>query len=373
MSDNVFNVVAFVLDSSSQQVLDKLNSDLPSQELKVNKGNIEAAQQWCMKHGAPDLLIVDAGDCLGLEAALTALAEYCPPQMKLIVLGKKQEVNLYRSLMFAGVNDYHTTPLDADAMRLSLLHLQGHQVTKALRHGRVICVLGSAGGCGASTMAANLGFYLAEQQKQFVALVDFDLFHSQHPILLGQDYDPHLENIIRDADRIDATLLAHSSHEFSERLHMFYGQDGQLPLDKLQQPAAMVNALAEHYGTVIVDVPDLQHPAMLEVIDRADSCIYVTDYSLNSFRYLSKLRARIASHQQRQLLVGNLCRNSKGRVPKQEFGTTLGLELSIELPFDAKAFEKAELAGKPLVAQRSRLSKKLGQLAQLISTAHEVK
>ncbi|MEE3878923.1 AAA family ATPase [Vibrio sp. YYF0003] len=369
MTERVFNVVAFVLDSQSQQVLESLKSDLTTQDIQVKKGDIEAARLWCVKQGAPDLLIVDGGDCLGLEAALRKLAEYCPPQMKLIVLGKKQEVSLYRSLMFAGVNDYHTTPLDADAIRLSLLHLQGHQVTKPLRHGRVICVLGSTGGCGASTIAANLGYFLAEKQHQFVALVDFDLFHSQHPILLGADYDPHLEHIIVDADRIDETLLAHSSQQLTKHLHLFYGQDSQLPHDDVQQPAETIQALAEHYATVIVDVPNLNHPAMPAIVEQADNCIFVTDYSLNSFRYLAKLRANTPLKHQRQILVGNLCRHAKGRVPKQEITKALGLELIVELPFDAKAFDKAEREGKPLLAERSKFSKKIHQLGQVLGAA----
>ncbi len=368
MTESVFNVVAFVLDDHSHKVFEQVKSNLTTQNIEIRKGTIENARQWCVKHGAPDLLVVDGGDCIGLETALRGLAEYCPPQMKLMVLGKKQEVALYRSLMFAGVNDYHTTPLDIDAIRLSLLHLQGYQIAKPLRQGRVICVLGSTGGCGTSMIAANLGYFLAEKQSQFVALVDFDLYHSQHPILLGTDYEPHLENIIQDAERIDETLLAHSSQQLTDRLHLFYGQDSQLSHDDVSQPVKTVQALAEHYATVIVDVPDLNHPAMKAILQQADNCIFVTDYSLNSFRYLAKLTANTSLKHQRQILVGNLCRNAKGRVPKQEISKTLGLDITVELPFDAKAVEKSEREGAPLLAARTKLSKKITQLGQLLGS-----
>ncbi|HDZ9327708.1 AAA family ATPase [Vibrio cholerae] len=369
MTDSEFKVVAFVLDEHSQQVFNQLSRELNGQDWLVKKGDIQAATQWCLKQGAPDVLVVDGGDCLHLESALNGLVQSCSPQTKLIVLGQKQDVSLYRRLLFAGINDYHSTPLDANALRVSLLHLQGHKVAKSLRQGRIVCVLGSAGGCGVSTIAANLGYCLAERQKQQVALVDLDLFHSQHPILLGADYEPHLDNILHDARRIDATLLAHSSHQFSERLHLFYSQDSQLSLTDIKQPAEAIRVLAEHYGTVIVDVPDLHHPAMLEVLNHADSCIYVTDYSLSSLRYLAKLRVRQSGHHQRTLLLGNQCRHSKGRVPKLEISKAAGLDIGFELPFDAKAFEKAERTAQPLLAQRSRLSKKLEQISQWLSSA----
>ncbi len=369
MNDGVFKVVAFVLDKESRHVLEQLKSELVTQDIQINKGGIEEARLWCIKNGTPNLLIVDAGDCVGLEASLRKLADYCLPQMKLIVLGKKQEVGLYRRLMFAGVNDYHTTPLDIDSLRLSLLHLQGYKIDKPLRHGRVICVVGSVGGCGTSSLAANLAYFLAEEQRQFVALVDFDMYHSQHPILLGVDYDPHLEKIIADADRIDETLLAHSSHQVTENLHLFYAQDSQLHTHSHHQPTATIQALAEHYATVIVDVPDINHPAMLEIVEQADNCILITDYSLNSFRYLAKLRAKAPLKHQRQILVGNLSRSNKGRVPKKEITKTLGMEFGIELPFDAKAFEYSEREGKPLMARRSNLTKKLSQLGLKLGSA----
>ncbi|WP_070968904.1 AAA family ATPase [Vibrio sonorensis] len=369
MSESTFNVVAFVLDDHSEQVLAQLAADLDNQSIQVQKGDITKAKLWCVKNGAPDLLIVDGGDCVDLETSLSELANHCPPQMKLMVLGQKQEVTLYRHLMFAGVNDYHTTPLDADALRVSLLHLQGHQVKASFRTGKIICVLGSSGGCGVSTIASNLGYYLAEKQSQRVALVDLDLFHSQHPILLGTDYEPNLENIIQDADRIDETLLAHSSHQLTSNLHLFYGQDSHLPKSGNSAISETVTSLAEHYGCVIIDVPNLHNPALLEVIEKADSCIYVSDYSLNSYRFLAKLRSRVQSTYQRQVLVGNLCRKTKGRVPKSELSKALGIELSVELPFDPKAFEKSELLSKPIMTQSTKFSKKLSQLGQLVCSA----
>ncbi|KGY08346.1 AAA family ATPase [Vibrio sinaloensis] len=373
MSESTFNVVAFVIDDHSQQVLTQLASDLDNQNIDVHRGDIAKAKQWCIKHGSPDLLLVDGGECVDLESSLSELAHYCPPQMKLIVLGKKQEVTLYRHLMFAGVNDYHTTPLDGDALRVSLLHLQGHQVKTSLRTGKIICVLGSTGGCGVSTIACNLSHYLAENQNQRVALVDLDLFHSQHPILLGSDYDPNLENIIQDADRIDDTLLAHSSHQLTNNLHLFYGQDSQLDAIHHGAMRETISTLAEHYGSVIVDVPNLHNPALLEVIENADSCIYVSDYSLNSYRFLAKLRSRVVSTHQRQFLVGNLCRKNKGRVPQSQLSEALGLELALELPFEPKAFEQSELQSKPIMVQKNKLSKRLAQLGQLVCSASVAK
>lgn len=370
MSSENTTILAFALQKSTLDALQAINLNIEG-TLQCQLGDINKATQVLIEQGAPDILIVDAGQCVQLEAALLALSEYCPPQMKLIVLGEKTDLALYRNLIFAGVSDYHATPLDQDALRLTLLHLQGKKLNKALHQGRTICVIGCSGGSGVSTVASNLAWVMGQEQKQRVALLDFDLFHSQHPILLGMDYEPSLNNLLENAHRIDATLLTHNAQQVSPNLHLFYDQDLHLSCTNLEQPELCVKAMAEHYGTVILDIPDLRHPALLKMLDQADICIWLNDASLSSFRYIDKLRHRFSNQEQRNLLVYNASRSSKGRIPKADIEQATSLKICCELPFDDKAFLNAESQGIPLVKSKSKLAKQLRSLALKVSNVQE--
>ncbi|PKG40163.1 AAA family ATPase [Psychromonas sp. Urea-02u-13] len=370
MSSEKTNILAFALNKTTLEALHAINLELAG-SLQCQLGDINKATQTLIEQGAPDILIVDGGQCLQLESALLALSEYCPPQMKLIVLGEKTDLSLYRNLLFAGVSDYHTTPLDQDVLRLSILHLQGKKLNKVLRQGRTICVIGCAGGTGASTVASNLAWIMGQEQKQRVALLDFDLFHSQHPILLGMDYEPSLNNLLNNAQRIDATLLMHSAQQVSPNLHLFYDQNSHLSFEHIEQPELCVKAMAEHYGTVILDIPDLRHPALLKMLDQADICIWINDASLSGFRYIDKLRHRFSNQEQRNLLVYNASRQAKARIPKAEIERAATIKICCELPFDDKAFLNAESQGTPLVKGKSKLAKQLRSLALQVSNVQE--
>ncbi|MCE2596752.1 P-loop NTPase [Motilimonas cestriensis] len=366
MAKATTKMAVFVLANSTEYALKLALAEQDQIDAAIQLGTIAQAKQWCIKHGAPDILIVDAGDCSGLALALSDLAQVCPPQMKLLVLGDKKDVNLYRQLLFSGVNDYHSTPVDIDALRASIRHLLGQPVTQSLRQGRIICVVGCAGGSGTSTVAANLAWLMATEQNQQVALVDLDVFHSQHPILLGVDYEPALNNILQQPDRIDATLLAHSAHQVTDKLHLFYDQNSHFSDASAAQLGQCIHAIAEHYSTLIVDLPDLRQPAMLDVLAQADLCIYMNNLSLNSFRYLSKLQASGQS-QQRKLLVANQDRQRSGRVNSSDLGNGANLSVALTLPFEAKAFEQSERLGQPIAAQSGKFAKGLRELLSMIS------
>ena len=361
MKSQPLTIAAFVLSDVTQKGLQVIASSLDAYQWNIVQGSIDDAQYYCSQQGAPDILIVDGGDCLQLESALSSLAPYCPPDMKLIILGQPTEVGFFRKLLFVGVNDYHSTPLDVDSLRLSILRLTGQRVVKPLRQGRIICVVGSAGGVGTSMVSANLAWLMSEQRKQHLALIDLNVFHSQHPILLGQDYEPSLHQLLEQHERLDSTLLNHSAHKVSERLHLFYGQGADLPRD--DKWVATIERIAEHYSSVIVDIPDLRHSGLRQLVQKSDVCIYLHDYSLNAMRVFEQLQAQHdSSCGQRRLVVGNLPRQAKGKISFKQIESASGFTFSEKLPFEPKAVIRAEQKGQPIVQQGGKLSSRLQSL-----------
>lgn len=361
MNSQSLTIAAFALSDMTKKGLKEVASSLDNYQWNVVQGSIDDAQRYCLKQGAPDILIVDGGDCLQLELALSALAPCCPPDMKLVILGQPTEVSFFRKLLFVGVNDYHSTPLDLDSLRLSILRLAGQQIVKPLRQGRIICVVGSAGGVGTSMVAANLAWLMSEQRKQHLALIDLNVFHSQHPILLGQDYEPSLHQLLEQHERLDSTLLNHSAHKVSERLHLFYGQEADLPYH--DEWVATIERIAEHYSSVIVDIPDLRHSGLRQLVQKSDVCIYLHDYSLNAVRVLEQLQAQHGNNSgQRRLVVGNLARQAKGKIPFKQIESASGLMFSEQLPFEPKTVIQAEQKGQPIAQQGGKLAARLQSL-----------
>ena len=285
---------------------------------------------------------------------------------RLVLLGERGDVALFRWLISVGVDDYYPAPLDPDALRAGLLRLLGVPLVTSLRKGRVICVVGAAGGVGTSTVCANLALELAEQHHRQVALLDLNLYHSRHPILLGSDYAPPGEQWWQATDRLDGTLLAHTAHQLGPRLFLFYDEGAELVLGA-EQLVAAVNVMAEHYSTLIIDVPDLRSHGLRALLQEADVVIWLHDFSLGALRLLGNLPK--GGQAQRHLLVGNHCRGKEGRVPATELERVCGQPHAAVLPYDHGAFVRAERAGMALIKQKSKLARAIKWLAaELVGT-----
>ena len=366
MSEQAKRLVAVTRQPALSAGVERVMAGLSDVEHLQLTGSLAEARAHCLTQGAPDILLVEVENQQTLAADLAALAECCPPQMRLVLLGERGDVALFRWLISVGVDDYYPAPLDPDALRAGLLRLLGVPLVTSLRKGRVICVVGAAGGVGTSTVCANLALELAEQHHRQVALLDLNLYHSRHPILLGSDYAPPGEQWWQATDRLDGTLLAHTAHQLGSRLFLFYDEGAELVLDA-EQLVAAVNVMAEHYSTLIIDVPDLRSHGLRALLQEADVVIWLHDFSLGALRLLGNLPK--GGQAQRHLLVGNHCRGKEGRVPAAELERVCGQPHADVLPYDHGAFVRAERAGMALIKQKSKLARAIKWLAaELVGT-----
>ena len=366
MSEQAKRLVAVTRQPALSAGVERVMAGLSDVEHLQLTGSLVEARAHCLAHGAPDILLVEVENQQTLAADLAALAECCPPQMRLVLLGERGDVALFRWLISVGVDDYYPAPLDPDALRAGLLRLLGVPLVTSLRKGRVICVVGAAGGVGTSTVCANLALELAEQHHRQVALLDLNLYHSRHPILLGCDYAPPGEQWWQATDRLDGTLLAHTAHQLGSRLFLFYDEGAELVLGA-EQLVAAVNVMAEHYSTLIIDVPDLRSHGLRALLQEADVVIWLHDFSLGALRLLGNLPK--GGQAQRHLLVGNHCRGKEGRVPTAELERVCGQPHAAVLPYDHGAFVRAERAGMALIKQKSKLARAIKWLAaELVGT-----
>src|SRR5215469_15677927 len=131
-------------------------------------------------------------------AKLIAVSAASPPTHQLLL-----------EAMRGGVQEFLPKPLEVDVLKDMLTRFaeeMGSEERPSLD--RVIVVMGSKGGVGATTVAVNLGAQLATHTNKRVALLDF-----AHP--LGNVHlllDLHLKFGVRDAvdnlDRLDAHFLS---------------------------------------------------------------------------------------------------------------------------------------------------------------------
>src|SRR6516162_2565423 len=170
-------LIAFVLDGESETSLTSCLAQLAVAPPMIRRGGLAGAIRYLGAERSPESIIVDISGAEMPASQIHELADLCEPGVVVIAIGDRNDVGLYRDLVQAGVSEYIVKPVTAQllAKALSSTHgtTEGSPISRKL--GKLITVVGARGGVGATTLAINLAWYLANRQNRRVLLLDFDL------------------------------------------------------------------------------------------------------------------------------------------------------------------------------------------------------
>src|SRR6202034_29771 len=128
--------------------------------LRIQMGGLTAAVEAYQSSPTPNVIILESehGDDEILDG-LDQLANFCDPGTRVIVIGRMNDVLLYRGLVKRGVSDYLIARVDTLQVVRAVCGLFSAPDAKPV--GRIIAGAGAKGGIGASTLAHNIAFAIA--------------------------------------------------------------------------------------------------------------------------------------------------------------------------------------------------------------------
>jgi hypothetical protein len=126
--------------------------------LKIQMGGMAAAIEAYRLAPTPALQILETE---GHNDVLPGSASSPPTRSgtRVIVIGRLNDVALYRELVRRGVSDYMIAPVTAIDVVRSVCNLFSAPEAKAV--GRIVAIVGAKGGVGASTIAHNVAWAIA--------------------------------------------------------------------------------------------------------------------------------------------------------------------------------------------------------------------
>ena len=337
-------------------------------------GGVVAAHGQLQSQAAPNLLIVDIDDTEEPVQALCALAELCPPEMSVIAIGQRNDLNLYRDLIELGVTDYLPKPITVDALGRALRRSKKAQGEAENTKAQVITLMGARGGVGTTTVAAGLAWCLAHLHHRSVALVDLDLHFGNLALSLDLVPGPGLREALEYPARMDARLLASAILHESPQLSVLAAEEPLIDLPQISTGAAdaMVSVLRNDCDFIIFDLPRHLDDNVRRTITIANTIAVVTDLSLTAARDTLRLVElnRVLSPTAKHLVLGNqVGAPHRGEVGRTEFERVVGLGLDHAIPFEAQTALTTASTGMPLPAalRNSKAAAELAVLAQQIS------
>lgn len=362
-------VQAFAADAATRDALMRVFLERRLPGTLVVDGGIGAALHQVGPENAPPLLIVDVTDAAEPVADIAALAAATGADTRIIAIGAANDIRLYRDLIAAGAIDYLTKPLDAAALNQAI-----EQAGKAAeapagerRADRLIAVIGTRGGVGATTIAVNTAWLLAETHRQRVALVDFDLNFGTVALSLDLEPSRGLREALERPNRIDSLFLDRSLVRAGERLMVLGGeeplQDGFV-VDP-SAPGILLDELRQKFDCIVADLPRGNGVLQNEVLTAASHVVVVCQLSLAGMRDAIRVQSLVAERAP-QASVLHIGAGAGGTgLAVDEFERGFGHKLKLIVPSDLKAVSAAINAGKTLAetAAGSKPAKSLHQLA----------
>src|ERR1700720_685668 len=174
--------------------------------MRIQMGGLTAAVEAYQSAPTPNVIILES-DERGEEilAGLDQLANYCDAGTRVVIVGRMNDVMLYRELVRRGVSDYLISPIGTLQVVRAVCGLFSAPDAKPV--GRIVAVVGAKGGVGASTVAHNIAFSLARDQKLDAVVTDLDLAFGTAGLDFNQDPPQGIAEAVFSPDRIDTAFV----------------------------------------------------------------------------------------------------------------------------------------------------------------------
>jgi len=273
------NFVAFLADEASETAVRGALGQMV-EGLQIRRGNIRTATKALEREATPRVLLVDIAGIENPIEALDELAGVCTPDVRVLVVGDREDYAFYRELTRdLGVAEYACKPLTRDMVAsLFAPHLVGED-SEGLesRGGRVVAVCGVRGGVGATTIAVNLALHLAQTTRSHVALLDLHVRGGSTAMMLGARPSAGLKVALEEPDRVDALFLDRVATPVDDRVRLIAAEE---PLEAEVKATAegakrLIELLRQRFNHIIVDTPIPPGPAERAVLAMARQHVLV--------------------------------------------------------------------------------------------------
>lgn len=286
--------LAFVANAGDMDVLKSFCQNQDWADDLVRQGDIRTASEYLKNNTSPALLLVELPSAADASAQLDALAEVCDPDTKVLTIGDVNEYSFYTWLIDLGISNYLLKPLTGPAVETAYNKAMsiGGAGGKDKPPAKIIAVIGTRGGVGATTVALNLaGIIATGAPKKNIALVDLD--PQEGTVSLSLDIEPSrsLRDALEKPDRIDSLFIERVMTKPMPNLSVLSAEESLLEHIKIHENAGelLLKELRAKFDFVVIDVPRYLNNYARQCLRKADFVVVVTELTLLSLRDVLRL------------------------------------------------------------------------------------
>src|ERR1700743_1263843 len=347
--------------------------------LKIQMGGMAAAIEAYRSAPTPNVIVLEADARTGILAGLDHLATVCDPGTRVVVIGRVNDVALYRELVRRGVSDYVIAPVGAIDIVRSICNLFSAPEAKSV--GRIIAVVGAKGGVGASTVAHNVAFAIARDLAMDSVVADLDLAFGTAGLHYNQAPPQGIADAVFSPDRVDTAFLDRLLSKCTDHLSLLAAP---ATLDQVYDFCAdafdsIFDTLRTTMPCIVLDTPHQWSGWTKRALISADDILIVAAPDLANLRNTKHVFDLLkASRPNDRPPV--YCLNQVG-VPKRpeinasEFTKAIEGPPIVSIPFEPQIFGAAANNGQMIaeISANHRTTEMFLQIAQRLTGRSEAK
>jgi pilus assembly protein CpaE len=326
---------------------------------------------------SPDLMIVEGMCCDPNELDQIEHITTHYPTIAIILLCATNTPDFLISSMRAGVREVLPSPVTVTGLEAAVDRISAKlAAAKNKSTGKILAFLSCKGGGGATFLATNFGYQLAESKS--VLLIDLNLQFGD-ALSFVHDGKPAttIADLAREIHRLDASFLAASAVKAAPNYSILAAPEdpAQAMEVKPEHIESILKLAITQYDFVLLDMPRTLDTLSIRALDRAYRVFPVIQAGLPHLRNASKLLAVFRTldypTEKIELIVNRF--EKKGEIGIDDIRRSLGPYPIHTMPNSYKEVNTSINHGNPLIemARSNAVAKNLAEFALSLSPKQE--
>jgi pilus assembly protein CpaE len=363
-------------------LMEKLAQDrrMGKVSFRINQGSIQAAANMFASTPTPNLILLETSAMpRDIMDELAPLAEVCDPSTKVVIIGRYNDIPLYRDLIRNGISEYMVAPVSLGDIIAAISSIFVDPEAEPL--GRSVAFIGAKGGVGASTIAHNIAWGISTLFSQEVILADLDLAYGTANIDFDQDPAQGIAEAVFSPERLDEVFLDRLLTKCSEHLSLLAAPsllDRAYDFDRTAfQP--VLEVLQRAAPISVLDVPHAWNEWTRSLLADVDEIVICAAPDLANLRnaknMFDQLRKFRPNDKVPHLVLNQVGLPKRPEILPNEFCEPLEVQPAAIIPFDAQLFGGAANSGRMIAEMdaKSPVSEIMSQIAHVVTGRATVK
>lgn len=377
---------AFLSDDKSLETVRAFCKGRNWADDSIRQGTIEDAIGLLKNSTTPNVLIVDIPDIERTEEQLNRLADVCEPGVQVVVAGTANEYSFFLKLKEMGIAHYLLKPFTAEMLEEAFHPQPTNTIPNAQQEEKskkLISVIGTRGGIGATTITLNLAHILSSEYGLPTAVLDPDLHFGTVALALDLKPCTGMREALEKPDRVDSLFMDRVTSKFKENFSILSGEDDFS--ENLNYPTqsidTMSKALLETHDIVLVDLPRILNDFTRATIAASDELIIVTELSVAGLRDTLRLmdlhRIQTNGNLSCRIIANRVGMGKKYEMTVGSFEKNASTKIQTQIPYDPAYFgfdntgkvQAEEYPQSKLPAQLRSVIEKIGIAGEPVKTS----